>query len=194
MNKTLIIVILDESGSMHANKIDMIDGYNSFINNQKMIKCDNARFYLIKFNTDVNVALEAVNLSDVPAMTNNDFIPCGGTALYDAISKGVELAENAKLIDENVICLIITDGEENSSSKTSKADVKKLISKHEEEGDWAFYYIGEKPDQWAFETGTKKKHSVQFNHSNPKTSMDVADCVVSGIRTSTNQCYSKKLF
>jgi hypothetical protein len=51
--KTLIIIILDESGSMGTKKLDVIGGYNSFINDQKKIKNDIARLYLVKFNTVV---------------------------------------------------------------------------------------------------------------------------------------------
>lgn len=38
--KTLIIVILDESGSMQAQKGDVIGGYNSFLEEQKKA-CEN---------------------------------------------------------------------------------------------------------------------------------------------------------
>jgi len=52
--KTLIIVIMDESGSMGPKKNDVIGGFNSFIDDQKNIKNDTARLYLVKFNTTVN--------------------------------------------------------------------------------------------------------------------------------------------
>jgi hypothetical protein len=54
--KTLIIVIMDESGSMGSKKNDVIGGFNSFISDQKKIKNDTARLYLVKFNTTVNFA------------------------------------------------------------------------------------------------------------------------------------------
>jgi len=50
---TLIIVIMDESGSMESKKMDVIGGFNSFIDDQKKIQNDKARLYLIKFNTQV---------------------------------------------------------------------------------------------------------------------------------------------
>ncbi len=51
--KTLIIVILDESGSMNTKKSDVIGGFNCFIADQKKIKNDSARLYLVKFNSMV---------------------------------------------------------------------------------------------------------------------------------------------
>jgi len=50
---TLIIVIMDESGSMESKKMDVIGGFNSFIDEQKKIENDKARLYLLKFNTEV---------------------------------------------------------------------------------------------------------------------------------------------
>lgn len=38
--KTLIVVILDESGSMQEQKNDVVGGYQSFIDDQKTIKED----------------------------------------------------------------------------------------------------------------------------------------------------------
>jgi len=44
---------MDESGSMDSKKMDVIGGFNSFIDEQKKIENDKARLYLIKFNTQV---------------------------------------------------------------------------------------------------------------------------------------------
>ena len=43
MTKTLIIVILDESGSMARKKSEVISGFNNFIDQQKEISTDEAR-------------------------------------------------------------------------------------------------------------------------------------------------------
>ena len=53
--KTSIIVLLDESGSMHNKKSDIIGGYNIFIEDQKKILNDSAKFSLIKFNDKIKV-------------------------------------------------------------------------------------------------------------------------------------------
>ena len=60
MPKTLIIIILDESGSMGNKKSDVLGGYNSFIEDQKKIKNDQARLYLVKFNTSVSVVHKGI--------------------------------------------------------------------------------------------------------------------------------------
>lgn len=48
--QTLIVVILDQSGSMHSQKGDIIGGYNSFVTTQRTVTADkvtNLRFLLI---------------------------------------------------------------------------------------------------------------------------------------------------
>ncbi|OXA54908.1 hypothetical protein Fcan01_11395 [Folsomia candida] len=87
--KTLIVVILDESGSMDVQKSNVIGGYNSFVDNQRAIKNDQARLILIKFSSSVNIAHRAIELAEVPHLTSSSYRPGGATALYDAVSEGI---------------------------------------------------------------------------------------------------------
>ena len=81
-------------------------------------------------------------------MTSNSYKPGGGTALYDAIAEGVRIADKDKSEEERVICVIMTDGEENSSRETTKEQVRNIISGYEAKGEWTFLYIGENPEKW----------------------------------------------
>ena len=72
--KTLVIVILDESGSMsEGNKTnETMVGFNSIIENQKDLPEDTARFYLIKFNSVVSVVHSGISLASVPVLTSDN--------------------------------------------------------------------------------------------------------------------------
>ena len=61
MSKTLIIVILDESGSMSSHKSDVLGGFNEFVENQKKLANDRARLLMVKFNTTVSVVFRGIN-------------------------------------------------------------------------------------------------------------------------------------
>ena len=98
---------------------------------------------------------KGVELENVTQLTELDYTPGGGTALYDAIAEGVRLADKDKTEEERVICVIMTDGEENSSKETTKQQVKDIITGHEAKGNWTFLYIGENPEQWVKDTGMK---------------------------------------
>jgi Mg-chelatase subunit ChlD len=109
-----------------------------------------------------------VPLENVPELTSDTYLPGGGTALFDAISESVRVAEKDKSEDERVICVIMTDGEENSSRETTKEQVKEIISGYEAKGDWTFLYIGENPERWTRDAGMSSGHGVSYNHIAPR--------------------------
>ena len=147
MSQTLIMVILDESASMYKNIDTVLNGFNTFIEEQKKVECDNARLFMIKFNTRVTEMFDGMKLNAIPKFTIDDYYPNGMTALYDAIAKGVSIAEMKQNPGERVICVIMTDGAENSSVEvTNYKDVVNLINNHELMDDWSFIYIGDHPD------------------------------------------------
>ena len=160
---TIIIILLDESGSMEDSKDEVLKSVNDFITNQKSVKDDNAKLYLLTFNSFVKTLYSGVPLEDIPLLTENDYQPNGFTALYDAIAEGVNQAEKNKNKEDRVICVIITDGEENSSRKTSLTDIKKIITKQEATNEWSFVYIGKDPDSWKINSGTKSNNSVGYD-------------------------------
>jgi uncharacterized protein with von Willebrand factor type A (vWA) domain len=160
---TIILILLDESGSMSASKEEVINAVNKFIGEQKIHKDDNAKLYFLTFCTYVNVLFEDIPLEDFGLIKENFYKPHGFTALYDAIAEGVELVEKNKKSDDRVVCLIITDGKENSSIKTTLTDVRNLIMKHEANNDWTFVYIGKNPDSWKSISGTNSNNSINYD-------------------------------
>lgn len=117
--KTLIIVILDESGSMIFKKREVIDGFNQFLDEQKAVEDDEAHFYMVKFNSVITMVHKGTPIKDVPHLSMESYRPDGGTALYNVIAEGVEMAETNKKSDQRVICVIMTDGQENCSRKVT---------------------------------------------------------------------------
>ncbi|RWR98507.1 hypothetical protein B4U79_17160 [Dinothrombium tinctorium] len=191
--KTLIAIIIDESGSMSTKKADTIGGYNNFLEEQRKLKDDEARFYLIKFNTVVTIVHNNLPLNDVPLMDENTYTPSGGTALYDAIAEGVKLMDKNKKDDERAICVIITDGEENSSRETTKEQIKDLITTYEAKNDWTFVYIGENPDRWARETNMSARNAIAYCHKKGRKNLELASEACYKIR-STKAMSSKDVF
>ncbi|XP_054165807.1 uncharacterized protein LOC128963329 [Oppia nitens] len=193
MSKTLIIVILDESGSMGNKKSDVLGGFNSFVSDQKQIKNDHARLYMVKFNTTVSIVHKGIDLADVPELTANNYLPGGMTALYDAIAEGVRLADKDKKEDERVICVIMTDGEENSSRETTKQQVKDIITGYQNRGDWTFIYIGENPDRWSRDAGMSGGNATNYDHVDTRRNYMMANSAVSQFRRSLSKQSSNLL-
>jgi len=156
--KTLIGIVMDESSSMNCRRQEVINGFNSFVDNQKKITEDSARLFLVKFHSTVRVVYKSVPLEDVKPMTNSDYQPQASTALCDAISQCVRIMDEEKTAEERAICVIMTDGEENCSQRTTMSDIRQIISSHEQQNNWTFIYIGVEIAEWMRRSGMRATH------------------------------------
>lgn len=167
---TDITVVLDRSGSMSAIKKDVIGGYNSFLKAQKDVEGE-AIITLITFDTasPQEVVQNRVAIKDAAMLGDENFMPRGGTPLYDAIgmaitNTGVKLAAmEEKDRPEKVVFVIITDGEENSSREFDKQAVKAMIETQTNVYKWEFVFLAANQD--AMQTGT----SMGFSKGNSMT-------------------------
>lgn len=149
-NKILVNVLLDRSGSMETTKRSTVEGYNEYIQNLRADKDTDYSISLVQFdapmtNPELTVTYMDRALADVPALTEDQFLPRGNTPLYDAIGESIRRVEaNGRA----VIILIITDGQENASTEFNKDSVKALIKTKESEG-WTFAFLGANIDSYA---------------------------------------------
>jgi hypothetical protein len=155
--KTQIVCIADRSGSMASIIDDSIGGFNSFVKEQKKLK-DEATLTLALFDDKYDLLYDDVDIQKVQEITKDVWMPRGMTALYDAIGKTITTvrANHAKLGHERpakVLCVIITDGQENASEEyKDREKIKKLI-KDCEEDNWNFMYLAANQDAFAVGTG-----------------------------------------
>lgn len=186
VKKTLILVVLDESGSMGSKQTDVIGGYNRFLDDQRGGP-DEARLSLIKFNTVHSVVHHAVPIADAVPLSEATYVPGGQTALLDAVAQAVRLADAVKQPDERVICLVITDGKENSSRETTKEQAKQIITEREARGDWTFTYLGISPEKWQ-DTGivSSRGNAATYNTAAPMVSFGVMGQSVRAARASAS--------
>lgn len=136
-----IVLVLDQSGSMNSQKNDIIGGVNETIIQQRLSspeENDMVFFNIIKFN---GIVSEPTNytLADVPFLTNNDYVPTGGTALYDAI--GISIRKYQE--EQNIIFIVATDGEENASKSYDLTQITTMLKQQREEKGWNIIYLSE---------------------------------------------------
>jgi hypothetical protein len=179
----LINVILDKSGSMAPKQADVIGGFNSFVVEQRKAP-GRARMIITQFNTEVTPPSPAVPIEEVLPLTPERYTPGGNTALFDAIAQTVGRADVEKRPEERVLCLIITDGEENSSRETTLEQLKKIIAEREARGDWTFAYLGAAPDRWAKESGMAGGSVAAFSDVDPMASFRTAGEATRRLRVS----------
>lgn len=166
--KVLINFVLDKSGSMATCLDDTIGGFNTYIGELKKDTKSQYHFSLTLFDTRFETRHVAINLSGVPDLTKQNYVPGGGTALLDAIGRTVSAVEAKGEKYDKVLTVILTDGQENSSREFNLAKIKELIEKKEGEGNWTFVFLG--ADLSAFTAGDSMginlSNSVTFNQQN----------------------------
>lgn len=185
-----IIFILDESGSMESMGKEPIDSTNYFIKEQRDVNSD-ATFTLYKFNNIVRVVYNDVPLTNVGEFT--DYKPSNMTALYDGIGHAI-VAKKGCESNKNVICVILTDGQENSSITYTCKDVKKMVKEMETDYGWTFIYLGANQD--AMYEGGKVGISCCENFMPTQCGLvDITrqvSATISSLRSGTSSIKSKK--
>ena len=158
---TLVRVILDMSGSMSRIASATREGLNTYIQSLKDDKSDDTVLVsLTVFDSEgwvsdvvvhIDTVLDMVPLADVPEITEEHYKPRGGTPMYDAIGTVVQDTERALSgIEGNpeVLLVIITDGDENTSQTFKQGQIKTLLETKEGDG-WSAIYLGANQDAWA---------------------------------------------
>ena len=103
-------------------------------------------------------------------MTRRNYLPGGSTALLDALGDAIDhtIKVQKMLADDeragNVVFVIITDGEENSSCRFSAKKIKQMISHEQEKYGWEFIFLGANIDavETASHYGIKANRATNF--------------------------------
>lgn len=150
-NKSLIVMVLDRSGSMESIRKDTIGGFNAFLTDQQKLPGE-CSLTLAQFDTEYEIVHQNINLKDVPPLSFLTFVPRGGTALLDAIGRTINAvgAELAALLEEQrpgkVFFVVLTDGAENSSREFNRTKVFEMIKKQKETYSWEFIFLAANQD------------------------------------------------
>ncbi len=149
--KTLVVnFVLDETGSMGVCRDATISGFNEYVE-ELLKRKERILFTLTKFNSEkIEVTHAGVPVKDVSRLHQGNYVPAALTPLYDAIAKTVKATEEAlkaKHGKPSVLCVIMTDGQENASRENTREAIYRLIKEKEAEG-WTFVYLGANYDAW----------------------------------------------
>lgn len=166
-NYTHIVVVLDRSGSMISVKNDMEQGLKYLLDEQKKVEGE-ATISLYKFDDHVE---SVFHFSPLAAVEKIELEPRGFTALYDALGQAVDetgrylAAMPEPLRPERVIVVVITDGDENHSSKFTQRQVFDKITQQTERYNWQFTYLGANQDALKVGHGLGIRSSASYNAS-----------------------------
>jgi len=180
--KTYYQFILDNSSSMAACWLQTLSAYNEHLDEIKQI----VRKYpeqevvvsLCTFNNTVKHPRVDQPINQFNYLRSRDIDPEGMTALLDAIGTSVDRIQEAHgaEIDANkasVVCVILTDGEENASHYYDFPTIARRIDDLEATEKWSFTFIGADIDAWRIGRmlNIKMNKSVSIAKRNMKKSM-----------------------
>ena len=145
------VFLLDRSGSMESCCKDTIDGFNSFIDSQKQF---GGTMTLCLFDDKFETVYDKMPIEDVPVLTEDTFVPRGGTSLLDAMGQVLKME-----LSDDAMVIILTDGEENSSRVYTSAHVKDLVNLK----PWKFVYLGANQDAVLAASNLGIKTSLEYD-------------------------------
>ena len=148
------LIILDKSGSMSSIANAAISGFNETVGGirsaQERYKDTQEHFVslMIFCNCEKRLVYDKVPVAEVKELTRNEYRPCCGTPLYDAMGLSINaLYKDIKdKVDATAVVTVITDGLENASKEYNGAAIKALVERMKNEEGWNFAYIGTNQD------------------------------------------------
>ena len=160
---TLIIAVVDESGSMSPFVKDTIGGFDEFIKEQA--KIPGGRLTLTTFSSQARTHQVG---SDLDAFLGQGGLGSfyaiqGNTALLDAVGQSIKASEdwiNTNAYTGRVVVVVLTDGQENASRTWhmnhpprdgDDRDLGHLI-KHKQQDGWEFVFLGSGGSDWLEKT------------------------------------------
>ena len=190
MKHTEVIFLIDSSGSM-ANLVgDTIGGFNGFVASQQALE-GKATLTTVLFSSSWRILHDGVDIREVKQMTTSEYSVGGMTAMLDAIGEVINRVQDrhdelGAEKPEEVLFVITTDGEENSSKKFTKSQIEKMI-KHQTNGHgWKFMFLGANMDavKEAESIGVSKSCAANYTYTAQGTSavFDTMSCVTSSLR------------
>lgn len=159
-----VVFLLDMSGSMQGMEEDTIGGYNGYLDN---MKDSDANVTTVLFNGSHEMITNGKCIKNVKKLSRKQYIPGGLTALLDAIGDTIKYMDEKG--SDKVLFIITTDGEENSSRRYTKEDIKRLINIHD---NWEFIYLGADIDSYSEASSIGIKSNRTSNYK--KTSKGVS--------------------
>lgn len=144
---TELVFILDKSGSMGGLERDTIGGYNAMLEKQRAVEGE-CRITTVLFDNTFALLHDRIDIRAVCPITEVEYRVGGSTALLDAIGKTIHKIGNAQKHTaegyraERVLFVIVTDGEENSSTAYSASMVKRQIQQQKDRYGWEFIFLG----------------------------------------------------
>jgi hypothetical protein len=168
---TLVTFLLDRTGSMQSIRNDTIGAFNAYLESLRKEAAD-IEFSFLQFDS-ISIDKICVNMpiAEVKPLTVETYQPRASTPLIDAAYKTIEavgVAVERRAVKPKVVICIQTDGEENSSTEHSWAELN-LIIKEKSKLGWQFNFMGAGIDAYVQgeRMGIARAATVSYDRKSP---------------------------
>ena len=144
---TLLVLVVDRSGSMESIREDMEGGIKTLLSEQAQEE-GTCLVTLVQFDDNYEVVAQGVPASE---LLTYRLIPRGSTALLDAIGRTIsDVRARVEALDpvgrpRHIVFAVVTDGMENASKEWSRLHVMDSVKARIGEG-WNFSFLGANQD------------------------------------------------
>jgi hypothetical protein len=162
--KLYVFKVLDASSSMHAYWDTTISTFNESLDALRDAEAE-VHVTRIDFASTASVKKRGLYSEGDHRISTTNYRPSGNTAMYDAIGLAFEEADRLES-DANTSFLleILTDGEENNSSRWTIHQLKREIEARKRTGQWTVTVMGPKGSIDLFKSmGVEVGNIAQFN-------------------------------
>ena len=174
--KVYNVIIMDRSGSMWDIQKPAIMGFNEVLGGvkaaaRKYSETQEQLITLVLFDSSsIDELYWNADPAHVPILTEETYVPCACTPLYDAMGRTLTKLEKELRGDTNhsVVVTVITDGYENDSHEYDLAAIKALVEHLKAEG-WSFAYMGTDHDVHGVSVSLSITNVVKFEKTEAET-------------------------
>jgi hypothetical protein len=183
---THYVLIMDASGSMSNARKETLNAINEQIENCRIISREmegqSIRISLSLFNSNVQKIYANQEPQRTYLLHVNDYRPDGYTALLDAVGMSIKDTEAIIKPGDDVIMLILTDGQENASQFFTFRQIAQEIERLKATEKWTFSFMGADIDAWDLasrlniernEVVSFRKHLLHVEMENVKSHFSV---------------------
>jgi hypothetical protein len=199
-SKTYYNLILDHSGSMSTSRVATLNAVNAQIESCRQIASSHENHELILsltlFNDNAHSLYSKKSPNQVPLLTQKQYEPSGCTALLDAIGMQINLMEEVMQPGDDVVMVILTDGQENASQYYNFKQISERISQLKATERWTFSFMGADIDAWdiAKRLDIDRDEVVSFNKREMSKQMDSVSNDISDFMKLKSEGVKKKGF
>jgi hypothetical protein len=151
--KTIYQLLVDASGSMSDVRQQTLESINNQILSIRSLSREVAEQEILVslsfFNSDSRTMYNSLHPEQAPLLELSQYRTSGSTALLDALGQRIEEISRSITPYDDVVMVVLTDGEENASQYYTTKQIARRISEKKESGHWTFSFLGADFDSWS---------------------------------------------